>query len=153
MVVQLKGLWLYDYRVYGCTTIRVVVVRLKGVVTRLSRPADCSRQSCWLGSAGLLSLVAIFEKQSPSTREAVSFNSKSSLLQLEKQSPKTKRDVSLNPKKRLLLLIQSYPFVYSNIWIRLFNHILLLIQTSEYASRTISFLRKSRELYRTYLSC
>jgi len=27
MVVQLKGLWLYDYRVYGCTTIRGVVVR------------------------------------------------------------------------------------------------------------------------------
>jgi len=32
MVVQLKG--------YGCTTIRVVVVRLKGVVTRLGRAAD-----------------------------------------------------------------------------------------------------------------
>ena len=46
MVVQLKGVWLYDYRVYGCTTIRVVVVRLKGVVTRLGRAADCSRQSC-----------------------------------------------------------------------------------------------------------
>ena len=46
IVVQLKGVWLYDYRVYGCTTIRVVVVRLKGVVTRLGRPADCSRQSC-----------------------------------------------------------------------------------------------------------
>ena len=130
MVVQLKGLWLYDYRVYGCTTIRVVVVRLKGVVTRLGRPADCSRQSCWLGSAGLLSLVATFEKQSPTT----------------------KRDVSLNPKKRLLSLIQSYPFAYSNIWIRLFNHNLLLIQTSEFSSRTIFFPRKSRMLCRTYLS-
>ena len=40
MVVQLKGIWLYDYRVYSCTTIRVVVVRLKGVVTRLGRAAD-----------------------------------------------------------------------------------------------------------------
>ena len=152
MVVQLKGLWLYDYRVYGCTTIRVVVVRLKGVVTRLGRPADCSRQSCWLGSAALLSLAATFEKQSPSTRKAVSFNSKSSLLQLEKQSPKTKRDVSLNPKKRLLSLIQTSEYAYSIISFRLFNRLLSLIQTSEFASRTISFLRKSRELYRTYLS-
>ena len=46
MVVQLKGIWSYNYRVYGRTTIRVVVVRLKGVVSRLSKPADCSRQSC-----------------------------------------------------------------------------------------------------------
>ena len=28
MVVQLKGLWLYDYKVYGCTTIGCMVVRL-----------------------------------------------------------------------------------------------------------------------------
>ena len=101
MVVQLKGVWLYDYRVYGCTTIRVVVVRLKGVVTRLGRPADCSRQSCWLGSAGLLSLVATFEKQ----------------------SPKTKRDVSLNPKKRLLSLIQTSEYAYSIIIFCLFKHL------------------------------
>ena len=46
MVVQLKELWLYDYKGCSCTTIRVVVVRLKGVVTRLGRPADCSRKSC-----------------------------------------------------------------------------------------------------------
>ena len=130
MVVRLKGLWLYDYRVYGCTTIGCMVVRLKGVVTRLGRPADCSRQSCWLGSAELLSLVATFEKQSPSTREAVSLNSRSSLLKLKETSPWTQRNVSFC----------------------LFNHILLLIQPSEFASRTISFLQKSRELYRTYLS-
>ena len=102
---------------YGCTTIRVVVVRLKGVVTRLGRPADCSRQSCWLGSADLLSLVTTFEKQSPSTRKAVSFNSKSSLLKLKETSLWTQRNVSF----------------------RLFNHILSLIQTSEYANSIISF--------------
>ena len=31
---------------YGCTTKRVIVVRLKSVVTRLSRGADCSQQTC-----------------------------------------------------------------------------------------------------------
>ena len=152
MVVRLKGVWSYNYRVYGCTTIRVVVVRLKGVVTRLSRPADCSRQSCWLGSAGLLSLVAIFEKQSPSTQEAVSFNSRSSLLKLKETFPWTQRNVSFCLFNHILLLIQTSEYAYSIIIFCLFNLILLLIQTSEYASRTISFLRKSRELYRTYLS-
>lgn len=46
IVVQLKKLYLYDYRVYSCTTKQVIAVRLKGVVTRLSRGADCSQQTC-----------------------------------------------------------------------------------------------------------
>lgn len=33
-------------RVYSCTTKQVIAVRLKGVVTRLSRGADCSQQTC-----------------------------------------------------------------------------------------------------------
>ena len=119
MVVQLKGLWLYDYRVYSCTTIRVVVVRLKGIVTRLSRPADCSRQSCWLGSAELLSLVATFEKQSLSTQEVVSFNSKRRLFQLKETSPWTQRNVSLNPKKRLLEPKETSPFAYLTTFFRM----------------------------------
>ena len=44
------------------TTIQVVVVRFKGVATRLSRRADCSQQTCQLGSAGLLSLVTTVKK-------------------------------------------------------------------------------------------
>ena len=80
---------------YGCTTIRVVVVRLKGVVTRLSRSAE----------------------PSGNLREAVSFNSRSSLLKLKETSLWTQRNVSF----------------------RLFNHILSLIQTSEYAYSIISF--------------
>ena len=32
--------------IYGCTTKEVIAVRLKGVVTRLSRGADCSQQTC-----------------------------------------------------------------------------------------------------------
>ncbi len=32
--------------VYSCTTKEVIAVRLKGVVTRLSRGADCSQQTC-----------------------------------------------------------------------------------------------------------
>ena len=31
MVVQLKGLWLYNKRVYGCTAKRFMVVQLKGL--------------------------------------------------------------------------------------------------------------------------
>ncbi len=31
---------------YDCTTKKCIVVRLKGVVTRLSRGADCSQQTC-----------------------------------------------------------------------------------------------------------
>lgn len=31
---------------YDCTTKEGIVVRLKGVVTRLSRGADCSQQTC-----------------------------------------------------------------------------------------------------------
>lgn len=31
---------------YDCTTKEVIVVRLKGVVTRLSRGADCCQQTC-----------------------------------------------------------------------------------------------------------
>ena len=46
MVVRLKGVWLYDLRVYGCTTKGCMVVRLKSVTTRLSRGADCSQQTC-----------------------------------------------------------------------------------------------------------
>ena len=37
---------LYDQWGYSCTTKRVIVVRLKGVVTRLGRSADCSEQTC-----------------------------------------------------------------------------------------------------------
>lgn len=80
---------------YSCTTIRVVVVRLKGVATRLSRSAE----------------------PSGNLREAVSFNSKSSLLKLKEASLWTQR----------------------NVFFRLFNHILSLIQTSEYAYSIIIF--------------
>ena len=45
-----------------------VVVRQQGVPTRLDRGADCSQQTCWLGSAGLPSLVATMEKLLSSTR-------------------------------------------------------------------------------------
>lgn len=31
---------------YDCTTKQVIAVRLKSVVTRLSRGADCSQQTC-----------------------------------------------------------------------------------------------------------
>ena len=140
MVVQLKGLWLYDYRVYGCTTIRVVVVRLKGVVTRLGRPADCSRQSCWLGSAGLLSLVAIFEKQSPSTREAVSLNSRSSLLKLKETFPWTQRNVSFCLFNHILSLIQTSEYAYSIIIFCLFKHLNSPAELSPSSGRTGSFI-------------
>lgn len=39
-----------------------IVVRLKGDATRLNRRADCSQQTCRLGSARLLSLVTTFKK-------------------------------------------------------------------------------------------
>ena len=61
-------LQLYNYRVYSCTTKGVTVVRQQGVPTRLDRGADCSQQTCRLGSAGLSSLVATMEKLLPSTR-------------------------------------------------------------------------------------
>ena len=31
MVVQQKGIWLYNKRVYGCTTKGYIVVQLKGI--------------------------------------------------------------------------------------------------------------------------
>ena len=58
-------LQLYNYRVYSCTTKGVTVVRQQGVPTRLDRGADCSQQTCRLGSAGLSSLVATMEKLLP----------------------------------------------------------------------------------------
>ena len=81
MVVQLKGVWSYNYRVYGCTTIRVVVVRLKGVATRLSRPAE----------------------PSGNLREAVSFNLRNYLFKLKETSPWTQRDVSFSQLSRYIL--------------------------------------------------
>ena len=107
-----------------------VVVRLKGVVTRLSRSAE----------------------PSGNLREAVSFNSRSSLLKLKETSLWTQRNVFFRLFNHILSLIQTSEYAYSNIWIRLFNHNLLLIQTSEFSSRTIFFPRKSRMLCRTYLS-
>jgi len=40
--------------VYSRTTKEGIVVQLKRVATRLSRPSDCSQQTCWRGSAELL---------------------------------------------------------------------------------------------------
>ena len=125
---------------YGCTTIRVVVVRLKGVVSRLSRPADCSRQSCWLGSAGLLSLVAIFEKQSPSTQEAVSLNSRSSLLKLKETFPWTQRNVSFCLFNHILSLIQTSEYAYSIIIFCLFKHLNTPVELSPSSGRAGSFI-------------
>ena len=42
-----------------------IVVRLKGDATKLNRRADCSLQTCRLGSARLLSLVTTFKKILP----------------------------------------------------------------------------------------
>ena len=150
MLVQLKGVWSYNYRVYGCTTIRVVVVRLKGVVTRLGRPADCSRQTCWLGSAELLSLVATFEKQSLSTRKPVSFNSKSSLFKLKKTFLWTQRNVSFRLFNHILSLIQTSEYAYSIIFFRLFNHLNTLIQSYS-SAYSIIFLRQQNYLLLKFL--
>ena len=43
--------------------------------------ADCSQQTCRLGSADLLSLVATAEKVPPGTRGVMSFNSRRRLYQ------------------------------------------------------------------------
>ena len=63
-----------------------------------------------LGSAELLTAVGRAAEPSGNLREAVSFNSKSSLFQLKETSLSTKRDVSLNPKKRLLEPKETSPF-------------------------------------------
>ena len=76
-----------------------------------------------LGSAGLLSLVATFEKQSPLTRKVVSFNSKSSLLKLKETSLWTQRNVSFRLFNHILSLIQTSEYAYSIIFFCLFNHL------------------------------
>ena len=78
---------------YSRTTKRCIVVRFKGVATRLNRRADCSQQTCRLGSARLLSLVTTFKK----------------IL------PWTPKDICLYPKRYLLVLqkICSYPAAFS----------------------------------------
>ena len=62
-------------------------------LSMLGRPADCSEQTCWLGSAELLSLVATFQKQSPWTPYSI----------------------SLNLIRRLLSLAQSYSSAYGAV--------------------------------------
>lgn len=59
----------------------LISIRKKSVATRLSKAADCSQQTCRLGSADLLSLVATSEKVSPGTRGVMSFNSQRRLHQ------------------------------------------------------------------------
>ena len=54
-------LQLYNYRVYSCTTKGVIVVQLKGLQLYDNKVFP-------LGSAGLSSLVATMEKLLPSTR-------------------------------------------------------------------------------------
>ena len=49
-----------DQWIYSRTTKEGIVVQLKRVATRLSRPSDCSQQTCGLGSAELLTAAGIF---------------------------------------------------------------------------------------------
>ena len=63
------------------TTIQVVVVRFKGVATRLSRRADCSLQTCRLGSAGLLSLVSTVKKIPSRTPKETFLNPERDILE------------------------------------------------------------------------
>ena len=66
---------------YTRTTILVVVVRFKGVATRLSRRADCSQQTWLLGSAGLLSLVATVKKIPSRTPKETFLNPERDILE------------------------------------------------------------------------
>ena len=60
--------------------------------TRLDRGADCSQQTCWLGSAGLLSLVATMEKLLPCTRNDTFSNPRRYSFQHGKKLFPTRKD-------------------------------------------------------------
>ena len=79
-----------------------------GVVTIVSRCADCSRQTCWLGSAELLSLVANSEKQYPLTQETVSSYPRNSIRYPDKLSPLIRYAISVSLFNHILLLNQPY---------------------------------------------
>mgnify|MGYP004668106523 CR=1 FL=1 len=63
------------------------IFNASALVTIVSRCADCSRQTCWLGSAELLSLVANSEKQYSLTQETVSATPRNYLRYPEIQYP------------------------------------------------------------------
>ena len=86
-------------------------------LSMLGRPADCSEQTCWLGSAELLSLVATFQKQSSWTPYSI----------------------SLNLIRRLLSLAQSYSSAYGVVFFSLRSRILRLTEPYPSACIVISF--------------
>ena len=67
------------------------IFNASALATRLSKAADCSQQTCRLGSADLLSLVTTAEKVSSGTQGVMSFNSRRRLHQLIELTPLSHR--------------------------------------------------------------
>ena len=92
-----------------------------GHPTRLARPADCSEQTCWLGSADLPSLVTTFKKLYPCTPEDGFFHSRRRIRSPNETYSFIQRDVFFHLKRRIIQGTKTHPsmfrlpyFYYSN---------------------------------------
>ena len=92
-------------------------IQLKGNITWVGRLADCSQQTCWLGSAELLTLVITLAKVSSWTREVVSLNLRRHLLEPEKTYHWAKGAISLNLRKYIIEPNKEHYTIYESlIW-------------------------------------
>ena len=93
-----------------------------------------------LGSAELLTRLSRSAEPRGNLREAVSFNSRSSLLKLKETSLWTQRNVSFCLFNHILSLIQTSEYAYSIIIFCLFKHLKSPAELSPSSGRAGSFI-------------